>query len=234
MAAGSAVTRVAAVSLVATVATATRRPSSDGAAASPACRGDPAIGAGGRRRPRRAASRPPGGLATRPGPGPAPGPGRRPARSPRPRRAGPGLARRLLGHQSEDVWGVALLVLAILCGLSIYSGLAGPAGRRLDHGAADLLGGGPGPAARGSGLSGLDHHPGSGPAGLRADPAVRPGGPARPAPRPPPAAAARRHRGLTRDRPSGDRTPGAGASGRRRPGRVAVGAGGPAGRRAPA
>ncbi len=33
------------------------------------------------------------------------------------------------------------LVLAVLCALSIYSGLAGPLGRRLDHGAADLLGG---------------------------------------------------------------------------------------------
>ncbi len=35
---------------------------------------------------------------------------------------------------------MAFLVLAILSALSIYSGLAGPAGRRLNHGTADLLG----------------------------------------------------------------------------------------------
>ncbi len=35
---------------------------------------------------------------------------------------------------------MAWLALAILCGLSVYSGLAGPAGRQLDRGAADLLG----------------------------------------------------------------------------------------------
>jgi DNA segregation ATPase FtsK/SpoIIIE, S-DNA-T family len=51
-----------------------------------------------------------------------------------------GSLRRLLGRQSEDVWGLAFLVLAVLCGLGIYSDLAGPAGRALDHGAADLLG----------------------------------------------------------------------------------------------
>jgi S-DNA-T family DNA segregation ATPase FtsK/SpoIIIE len=36
---------------------------------------------------------------------------------------------------------VALVVLAALCALSIYSGLAGPVGRRLDHGAVILIGG---------------------------------------------------------------------------------------------
>ncbi len=46
----------------------------------------------------------------------------------------------MLGHQAEDVWGVAVLVLAVLCALSFYSHLAGPAGRRVDRGAADVLG----------------------------------------------------------------------------------------------
>ncbi len=71
-------------------------------------------------------------------------PDRAPASStPSSRRAptGPGLSRRLLGQHLEDVWGVALVVLAALCALSVYSRLAGPLGRRLDHGAADLLGG---------------------------------------------------------------------------------------------
>jgi S-DNA-T family DNA segregation ATPase FtsK/SpoIIIE len=46
----------------------------------------------------------------------------------------------LLGRQAEDVWGLAFLVLAVLCALGIYSGLAGPAGRALNRGAADALG----------------------------------------------------------------------------------------------
>jgi S-DNA-T family DNA segregation ATPase FtsK/SpoIIIE len=48
--------------------------------------------------------------------------------------------RRLLGRQSEDVWGVVFLVLAVLSALGIYSDLSGPAGRGLNHGAADALG----------------------------------------------------------------------------------------------
>ena len=48
--------------------------------------------------------------------------------------------RRLLGPQSEDVWGVVFLVLAVLCALGIYSDLAGPVGRGVDHGAADVFG----------------------------------------------------------------------------------------------
>ncbi len=50
------------------------------------------------------------------------------------------MLRRLLGRQSEDVWGVAVLVLAVLAALGIYSDLAGPAGRALNHGAADAVG----------------------------------------------------------------------------------------------
>jgi S-DNA-T family DNA segregation ATPase FtsK/SpoIIIE len=46
----------------------------------------------------------------------------------------------LLGRQSEDVWGLFFLVLAVLCALGIYSDLAGPAGRALNQGAADALG----------------------------------------------------------------------------------------------
>ena len=51
-----------------------------------------------------------------------------PASSSRPSRAGPGVLRRLLGQHFDDVWGVALVVLAALCALSVYSRLAGPAG----------------------------------------------------------------------------------------------------------
>jgi S-DNA-T family DNA segregation ATPase FtsK/SpoIIIE len=46
----------------------------------------------------------------------------------------------VLGQQSDDVWGLALLVLAGLCGLAIYSSLAGPAGRALNRGTADAVG----------------------------------------------------------------------------------------------
>ncbi len=73
---------------------------------------------------------------------------RRPSRPgrPAPARVGSGAPvrrgplRRLLGRQSEDVWGLAVLVLAVLCALGIYSHLAGPVGRALDHGTADGLG----------------------------------------------------------------------------------------------
>ena len=72
-----------------------------------------------------------------------PAPKARPARRAAPKqpaRRSPGGLRRLLGPQAYDVWGLALLVVAALCALGIYSGLAGPAGRVLDRGAADLVG----------------------------------------------------------------------------------------------
>jgi S-DNA-T family DNA segregation ATPase FtsK/SpoIIIE len=47
---------------------------------------------------------------------------------------------RLLGRQADDVWGLIFLALAALGALGIYSHLAGPAGRGLERGAADLLG----------------------------------------------------------------------------------------------
>jgi len=47
---------------------------------------------------------------------------------------------RLLGGQADDVWGLVFLVLAVLGAFGIYSHLAGPAGRGLDRGAADVLG----------------------------------------------------------------------------------------------
>jgi DNA segregation ATPase FtsK/SpoIIIE, S-DNA-T family len=118
-----AVTEVTAVTVVITVATATRR--------------------AGRKRfrlwhlglPRRRRRR----RSARPGRPPtarvASGSG---SRSGAPVRRGP--LRRLLGRQSEDVWGLAVLVLAVLCALGIYSHLAGPVGRALEHGAADGLG----------------------------------------------------------------------------------------------
>ncbi|HET6915827.1 MAG TPA: hypothetical protein VFH56_07025, partial [Acidimicrobiales bacterium] len=46
----------------------------------------------------------------------------------------------LLGRQTDDVWGLALLVAAGLCALGVYSSLAGPAGRILDRGAGDVFG----------------------------------------------------------------------------------------------
>ncbi|HUE58264.1 MAG TPA: DNA translocase FtsK 4TM domain-containing protein [Acidimicrobiales bacterium] len=76
---------------------------------------------------------------TRRRPAPKTRPARRPAPKQRSRRSRGGL-RRLLGPQAYDVWGLALLVVAALCALGIYSGLAGPAGRVLDRGAADLVG----------------------------------------------------------------------------------------------
>ena len=47
---------------------------------------------------------------------------------------------RVLGGQADDVWGVAFLVLAVLCALGIYLDLTGPAGSALRAGAGDLLG----------------------------------------------------------------------------------------------
>jgi S-DNA-T family DNA segregation ATPase FtsK/SpoIIIE len=71
---------------------------------------------------------------------------RRPASRPRPTAKATGKARRggglsrWLGPQAYDVWGLGLLVVAALCALGIYSGLAGPAGRVLDRGTSDLIG----------------------------------------------------------------------------------------------
>ncbi len=48
---------------------------------------------------------------------------------------------RLIGRQADDVWGLILLLVAVLFALAIYSaGLAGPAGRVIDHLTADALG----------------------------------------------------------------------------------------------
>ncbi len=67
-------------------------------------------------------------------------PGRRsPPERPAPgRRAG---LSRFIGRQSDDVWGLLLLLVAVLVGLGVYSrGLAGPAGRAVDRGAGDAVG----------------------------------------------------------------------------------------------
>jgi S-DNA-T family DNA segregation ATPase FtsK/SpoIIIE len=47
---------------------------------------------------------------------------------------------RIVGGQSDDVWGLAFLVSALLVALGVYSHLAGPAGRLLSAGSGDLLG----------------------------------------------------------------------------------------------
>jgi DNA segregation ATPase FtsK/SpoIIIE, S-DNA-T family len=65
---------------------------------------------------------------------------RKPARGRRPPKARAGLSR-LIGGQADDVWGLLLLLVAVLVALGVYSrGLAGPAGRAVDRGAADLVG----------------------------------------------------------------------------------------------
>ncbi|HET9690723.1 MAG TPA: DNA translocase FtsK [Acidimicrobiales bacterium] len=46
----------------------------------------------------------------------------------------------MLGRQTDDVWGVACLVVAALLALGTYSDLAGPAGRGVDHVTGDLVG----------------------------------------------------------------------------------------------
>jgi DNA segregation ATPase FtsK/SpoIIIE, S-DNA-T family len=46
----------------------------------------------------------------------------------------------MLGRHADDVAGMAFIVVAGLAALGIYSHLAGPAGRLLDRGAADLVG----------------------------------------------------------------------------------------------
>jgi len=45
-----------------------------------------------------------------------------------------------LGRQSDDVWGVILLVAGVLAALGIYADLTGPAGRAVRDGAGALLG----------------------------------------------------------------------------------------------
>lgn len=50
-----------------------------------------------------------------------------------------GLAR-LVEDQSDEIWGLVFVLLAALGSLSIYAGLAGPAGRAVREGAGDLLG----------------------------------------------------------------------------------------------
>ena len=48
---------------------------------------------------------------------------------------------RLIGRQADDVWGLVLLLIAVLVALGVYSdGLAGPAGRAVDRMAADAVG----------------------------------------------------------------------------------------------
>ena len=92
---------------------------------------------------------------------PAPA-GRRPSgRSPAPPE--PRSAADLLGHVPPEAWGGVLLLLGVLAGLGIYSDLAGPFGRGLRTGAADLLGLArvllpPALAAVGAALV-LHHHP---------------------------------------------------------------------------
>ncbi len=93
----------------------------------------------------------------------------------------------MLGRQSDDLWGMALLVLAVLCALGIYSDLAGPVGRAVAGGAADGLGWArlllpPALAAvgwvmvRGHERARTGVHRGSGPARSRRGPAPAAGG----------------------------------------------------------
>ncbi len=46
----------------------------------------------------------------------------------------------MLGRQTDDVWGVALVLLAVLGALGIWSDLAGPAGRMAKSASGDLVG----------------------------------------------------------------------------------------------
>jgi S-DNA-T family DNA segregation ATPase FtsK/SpoIIIE len=67
-----------------------------------------------------------------------------PARRPSPARGNTrrreGLSR-LIGRQADDVWGLLLLLAAVLIALGVYGdGLAGPAGRAVGHVAADAVG----------------------------------------------------------------------------------------------
>ncbi len=51
-----------------------------------------------------------------------------------------GALARSLGHQADDVWGVALLVAGLLAALGIYADLAGPAGSALGEATGRVLG----------------------------------------------------------------------------------------------
>ncbi len=46
----------------------------------------------------------------------------------------------MVEDQSDDIWGLAFVVLAVLAALGIYADVIGPAGRALRTGAADRLG----------------------------------------------------------------------------------------------
>ena len=46
----------------------------------------------------------------------------------------------MVEEQSDDIWGLAFLLLAVLAALGIYAEIIGPAGRALRTGAADLFG----------------------------------------------------------------------------------------------
>ena len=46
----------------------------------------------------------------------------------------------MVEDQSDDLWGLAFLLLAVLTGLGIYAGVIGPAGHALRTGSADLFG----------------------------------------------------------------------------------------------
>jgi S-DNA-T family DNA segregation ATPase FtsK/SpoIIIE len=46
----------------------------------------------------------------------------------------------MVEDQSDDLWGLAFLLLAVLAGLGIYAGVIGPAGHALRTGSADLFG----------------------------------------------------------------------------------------------
>jgi S-DNA-T family DNA segregation ATPase FtsK/SpoIIIE len=46
----------------------------------------------------------------------------------------------MVEDQSDDLWGLAFLLLAVLAGLGIYAGVIGPAGHALRTGTADLFG----------------------------------------------------------------------------------------------
>ena len=48
--------------------------------------------------------------------------------------------RSMVEDQSDDLWGLAFLLLAVLAGLGIYAGVIGPAGHALRTGTADLFG----------------------------------------------------------------------------------------------
>ena len=46
----------------------------------------------------------------------------------------------MVEDQSDDLWGLAFLLVAVLAGLGIYAEVIGPAGHVLRTGTADVLG----------------------------------------------------------------------------------------------